>query len=559
MKKITLSFFLLASFSTLLAQTIVSTAPQNRKVILEEFTGINCVYCPQGHSIANTLKAANPNNFFAINVHVGGYATPGPGQPDFRTPFGSAIAGQTGLTGYPSGTVNRSVFTGAMTAGGTALPRNLWTARTNATLAQASYVNVGTTASIDPITRVLTVNVEAYYTANSPVSTNKLNVAFLQNNTKGPQTGGNAGTDYAHQHRLISMLTGQWGENITTTTTGSLISRSYTYTIPAAYNNIIAEMGDFEIVAFVTETQQNIVSGNGTTPTYTGLANNDALIKRVINIPSQCKNTVTPQIEIQNYGQNNITNLAINYDLNALGQQVYNWTGNLNTMGKTIVTLPEITYSVQDTNLIVVAVQADDNPTNNFGEIAYDRAVGSSSELTLELTTDIYGSEITWNFKNSSGVIVQSGGPYTDGTVQQFSIPVSLPTNDCYSFNLIDSYGDGGGLTTVTDSNDVSVISTPGTYGTGLSVNFSTTNALANNVFNTKAISIYPNPSYGILNIATEEIVNVNITDLLGKSVFQMKNVDNTQTLNLTNLAKGIYLVKVSNENVNYTEKIILK
>ena len=96
MKKITLSFFLLASFSTLLAQTIVSTAPQNRKVILEEFTGINCVYCPQGHAIANTLKAANPNNFFAINVHVGGYATPGPGQPDFRTPFGSAIAGQIG-------------------------------------------------------------------------------------------------------------------------------------------------------------------------------------------------------------------------------------------------------------------------------------------------------------------------------------------------------------------------------------------------------------------------------------------------------------------------------
>ncbi len=559
MKKITLSFFLLASFSTLLAQTIVSTAPQNRKVILEEFTGINCVYCPQGHSIANTLKAANPNNFFAINVHVGGYATPGPGQPDFRTPFGSAIAGQTGLTGYPSGTVNRSVFTGSMTAGGTALDRGKWTLRTNQTLAQASYVNVGTTASIDPITRVLTVNVEAYYTANSPVSTNKLNVAFLQNNTKGPQTGGNSGTDYAHQHRLISMLTGQWGENITTTTTGSLISRSYTYAIPTAYNNIIAEMGDFEIVAFVTETQQNIVSGNGTTPTYTGLANNDALIKRVINIPSQCKNTVTPQIEIQNYGQNSITNLAINYDLNALGQQVYNWTGNLNTMGKTVVTLPEITYSVQDTNLIVVAVQADDNPTNNFGEIAYDRAVGSSSELTLELTTDIYGSEITWNFKNSSGVIVQSGGPYTDGTVQQFSIPVSLPTNDCYSFNLIDSYGDGGGLTTITDSNDVSVISTPGTYGTGLSVNFSTTNALANNVFNTKAISIYPNPSYGILNIATEEIVNVNITDLLGKSVFQMKNVDNTQTLNLTNLAKGIYLVKVSNENVNYTERIILK
>lgn len=559
MKKITLSFFLLASVSTFFAQTIVSTAPQNRKVILEEFTGINCQYCPQGHAIATTLKNAHPNDFFAINVHVGGYATPGPGQPDFRTPFGTGIAGQTGLTGYPSGTINRSVFTGSMTAGGTALDRGKWTLRTNQTLTQASYVNVGTTASIDPNTRILTVNVEAYYTANSPASTNKLNVAFLQNNTKGPQVAGNAGNEYIHQHRLISMLTGQWGENITTTTAGSLITRSYTYTIPAAYNSIIAEMGDFEIVAFVTETQQNIISGNGTTPTYTGLANNDALIKRVINIPSQCKNTISPQVEIQNYGQNGLTNLAISYDLNGLGAQVYNWTGNLNTMAKAVVTLPEVTYTVQDTNLLNVSVQADDVNANNTAETAYNKAIGSSSELTLELTTDIYGSECTWNFKNSSGVIVQSGGPYTDGTVQQFSIPVSLPINDCYTFNLIDAYGDGGGLTTVTDSNEVSVFSTPGTYGTGLSVNFSTTNALANNVFNTKAISIYPNPSYGYLNLTTEKSVDVNITDLLGKSVFQKKNVDNTQTLNLTNLAKGIYLVKVSNENINYTEKIILK
>ena len=34
--------------------------------------------------------------------------------------------------------------------------------------------------------------------ANSPEATNKFNVAILQNNTLGPQVGGNMGNNYNH-------------------------------------------------------------------------------------------------------------------------------------------------------------------------------------------------------------------------------------------------------------------------------------------------------------------------------------------------------------------------
>ena len=289
MKKITLIVLLFAVFQ-MNAQTIVQTTPQNKKVILEEFTGVNCVYCPDGHTIANGIKTSNPTNVFLINIHVGGYATPSATQPDFRTSFGTAIANQSGLTGYPAGTVNRSVFPGNAQNGGTgtAMSRNKWVAASDQILAQTSYVNIATTASINVNTRLLTVLVEAYYTGASPVASNNLNVAFLQNNTIGPQTGGNQGNNYNHQHRLIHMLTGQWGEVINTTTAGTFVTRTYTYTIPAAYNNIIAEMGEFEVVAFMAEGQQNIISGNGATPSYTGLAANDVKLKEVENIDNQC-------------------------------------------------------------------------------------------------------------------------------------------------------------------------------------------------------------------------------------------------------------------------------
>ena len=73
--------------ATTLAQTIVSTTPENKKVILEEFTGIHCVYCPEGHAIAQAIQNNNPGEVFLINIHVGSFAVPAAGEPDFRAPF----------------------------------------------------------------------------------------------------------------------------------------------------------------------------------------------------------------------------------------------------------------------------------------------------------------------------------------------------------------------------------------------------------------------------------------------------------------------------------------
>ena len=98
------TFFTLSVF----AQTIVSTDPENKKVVLEEFTGITCGYCPDGHVIAQNIQNNNPGNVFLINIHQGSFANPGNSGFDFRTPFGNAIAAQVGANFYPSGTINRN-------------------------------------------------------------------------------------------------------------------------------------------------------------------------------------------------------------------------------------------------------------------------------------------------------------------------------------------------------------------------------------------------------------------------------------------------------------------
>lgn len=67
------------------AQTIVSTTPQDKNVVLEEFTGVNCVFCPDGHARAQAIQDAYPDRVSLINIHTGGFANPTGNQPDFRT------------------------------------------------------------------------------------------------------------------------------------------------------------------------------------------------------------------------------------------------------------------------------------------------------------------------------------------------------------------------------------------------------------------------------------------------------------------------------------------
>ncbi|SMC84403.1 T9SS type A sorting domain-containing protein [Moheibacter sediminis] len=544
-------------------QTIVSTTAENKKIILEEFTGINCVYCPQGHAIAKAIQDNNPGNVFLINIHQGGFATPQGSQPDFRTSFGNGIVNQSysgGGFGYPSGTVNRHVFPGReMTADGTtALDRGQWTAAANELLTENSYVNVALESSIDSQSRIMTITAEIYYTGNSPVSTNKLNIALLQNNTFGPQTGGGQGNNYNHMHRLIHMVTGQWGEEITTTSQGNFVQKTYTYTIPESHNNIPIVFGDLELVAFIAEGQQEIISGNGTSPAYTNLPlNNDMSIKSIREITPQCSGMAYPVIEIKNNGNNVLTTLDITYSINSGAPQVYTWTGSLGGLQYETVTLPGILYT-QDENVLQISIPSDEDDSNNVGTINFNEAVQTSNNLILSVRTDNWGDECSWEILDSAGTVVYEGGPYNGQNNQTFTFDLALP-GECYTFKLYDAFGDGGGAVSLKDSNNVVVYSTTGAYGAGASVNFSTEGVMGVSDLTASNVQIYPNPSTGIINVEAKNASSIDVYDVTGKRVYSTSNVSQTTAINLSAYGKGIFVVKISEGKNVTTKKVVIK
>lgn len=550
---------LLLAFGTLATygQTIVSTSPENKNVVLEEFTGIHCVYCPSGHAIAKSIKDAHPDDVYLINIHTGGYATPGAGEPDFRTPYGAAIAGQSGLTGYPSGTVNRHNFPGLEMGapGTTAMGRGQWATAANQTLGASSVVNVGVTATIDVPTREATIHVEVYYTGNSPESTNLLNVALLQNNTLGPQTGGGMGNNYVHQHRLVDLITGQWGEDITTTTSGSFIDRTYTYTIPAMYNNVEAVLDDMEVVAFVTNTHQELPSGFGSRPMYTGISiANDASLRSIEPIADSCGDMVAPVINLKNQGQNTITSLEITYTVNGTAH-TYNWSGNIPALWDEDIELPAVNFNMQATNTVEVTIPADDNGANNTIITTFDQAPQATGTVYLELHTDGFGSECRWNVKDSGGNIIYFGGPY--GNNQTINETLNLSA-DCYSFSIIDTFGDGGGAVTLTDSDGTQIYHTNGNYGSGESSAFSSNGVLGVGSNELSNISLYPNPATSTINLKNAENANIQVYDVLGKLILSQNNISAAQEINVSKLQTGTYFMKIEKDNFVTTKRFII-
>ena len=468
------------------AQTFVSTTPENKKVVLEEFTGIYCGFCPDGHVIGQALHTANPNDVFLINIHTGGYAGPnGPSDPDFKTIFGNAIANASGLAGYPAGTVNRATFNGIApqgSAGSTALSRGDWAAAAALVMAEPSEVNVAAQASYDMGTGILTVNTESYFTAAGSAGGYNLHVAVVMNNVAGPQSGaqnynpggiipGPWNPTYNHQHMMVHLMDGAIGLEYNIVTAGTFVPNTHTWTVPAQMQGEGQgsttgffpdhDPTNMDVVAYIVEgTTNTIVTGfqaavipvfpNAYDANVTASSANDVV----------CASETDIEITFRNYGSQALTSLDLTYDINSGIPATYNWTGSMIPGAQETVTITNVSFSpvanVGQTpgNVVTWTAsnpngQVDQNASNNSSSSTFTHWDLSGEVLNgiddgiinISLLTDGYGSETTWEIKAEDGTVIGSGGPYSNNT--QYNETAFVNPTECFTFSLYDSYGDG--------------------------------------------------------------------------------------------------------------------
>ena len=226
MKKITLliSMLLLCLFKANAQEPkFVSIEPANRNVLIEEFTGRNCGFCPLGQKTVNNIIKNNPGRVFTINIHSQSSLSP-TSYPNLNTLKGADIAKAFSDGSLPQAVVNRSTEK----AVGLYTIADKWAPMTNEQLQQAAECNIAGQVEINKETRLAKITVEVYYTADSKVDNNYLTVVMLQDSIIGSQSGAAdnpeqvVGNQYCHMHVYRNTISEKWGDEISPTTAGTL-------------------------------------------------------------------------------------------------------------------------------------------------------------------------------------------------------------------------------------------------------------------------------------------------------------------------------------------------
>lgn len=583
MKKLTLLVLGLVAGFIASAQQFVSTEPSNRNVVIEEFTGRGCGYCPLGHHAGNVIMNNNPGRAWAVNIHAGGYALTS--YPNFITTIGNTIHSGFSISGYPTGIVNR-LFT-------TCTDYTSWNSYTNQQLAQQSEVNIGGQVVINPETREATVTVEAYYTANSSTATNYLTIYMLQDSILGSQSDYSSGhtycpeqwtgTTYRHMHILRAAINSSaWGDEVAPTTAGTLITKEYTYQIPeiiGSPNGVEVDLDDIHFIAFICENTsgaRKVLSANSLNVTF----GSSEPIFPVVNVVNQvnrasCSQEKSFKFTMLNGGTETLN--SIMYSVNVAGVvQEYEWNGVLDPKNVEDISFDmEIPFGTNPAELNIA--RANDQPYEYKVEFTakcdqwIEKVVdGETATVKIYINQDQYGEQTTWKLINSLDEIVASGGPYNHiATVGQTQLHVEnlggLPVDECYMFIIDDensngiccAYGDGYYKIRVNGEFIVGEDEDNGEFGAQATalINLKKSDASVDENA-AESYKIYPNPANSTIFVEGENVKTVVVYNSIGQKVTAVEGSAKT-TVDVASFADGVYFVKViATDGTVKTQKI---
>jgi hypothetical protein len=374
---------------------------------------------------------------------------------------------------------------------------------------------------------------------------------------------------------MKKMLPGSLG----TTINSNMVAGDYVLLEGAWKFGTVYDVNQIASVGFVQNknTKEIYQTANSTTNALALPYNTDLQVMEILNVASKtCKNTVTPFIKIRNNGNDPITSLTVNYKVNNGTVSSYTWNGTLASMQKTTVALPEYVFDILAQNVLTVFTTGpnsslDQYPKNDTLSYNFSASAVSTNELNLILRTDNLPQETTWDVKNSLGVAVASGGPYTvPNHITQLAI--TLPQADCYAFTIYDAGGNGiccaHGTGVYEISSGGTIIKQGGQFGFSDQTEFlmqAPTSVAGTNSFD--ALNVFPNPFDGLAKVSfylnSNSQVTMNLYTAFGQLVNSRSLGNQTAgqhetLLDGSNLKPGMYILQLKTDSGIHSRKVTL-
>lgn len=228
-------------------------APNNsnqRFVVLEEFTGHTCTFCPNGTRELTRLDNKYKDTLIPIGIHAGNFATPRPSGDKFTTDF--RVPNDDGATylrifkvqGYPSGIVSRI---NENASGSSSWEQDIISNKNKENVVSLSMTNYSD-SSINAIRTNIEINWKTDLTENY-----NLQLFLVEDNIIDWQLdNGVEVEDYNHRHVLRKVVNSTFGRELESAERGKIVNYEYIFSYNPEW-----KYKDLEVVAFIFDSNPN--------------------------------------------------------------------------------------------------------------------------------------------------------------------------------------------------------------------------------------------------------------------------------------------------------------
>ncbi len=297
-----------------------------------------------------------------------------------------------------------------------------------------------------------------------------------------------------------------------------------------------------------------------------------------ISIPElECGNTTAaPTITLTNLGAGNITSATITWNLDGGADQTLEFDGTLAQFATEQFVLDPIDFSIGLHEISAELTEVNDGTDQNANNDATTTEVNveeltqyGTTQIHLELTTDNFAEETSWEFRNIDGTVLESFGPYQqtvdDNTTFTYDFDVSA--DECYEFEIFDAFGDGiccgfgiGSYSLTLDDDTILIES--GEFDSSEITEMAISEPLGlNDVFSSN-FALYPNPASSVLNVTMSNNtaqVDYTIVNLVGQQIQRGTLNSGNNELAIQDLSNGMYFITIRDieNDTTFTTKII--
>ena len=244
-----------------------------------------------------------------------------------------------------------------------------------------------------------------------------------------------------------------------------------------------------------------------------------------------------------------------------------------------IVTVSGSTLTVSTTGSPLTICSGDSSqlnaiPSGGSGSYTY-QWISTPSGFTSTISNPVVSPTVNTTYSvtvsdgsatNVSSVTINvNPQPVSSFTYSTNSLNITLTNQSINATSYIWYFGDGGLSTQINptynyagDGNYTITLISINNCGSDTSFQNITITGLNNTELNSSCITVFPNPTTGILNIDlnSNEIIKISVSDITGRVIIE-QNMNSEKKINLNGLTEGLYYINFASERIIKTIPVI--